>query len=126
MRFLALNHHLEPALSERHGHDAHIEAAIFQQLALFDMQLEIGGAILQGGRIGDWAPERAGVFLAELIGGQIGLATPLIFLFCAAGAGLAGARAWRRHLATEAVKRGAGLEVLRDAMAHVSREAAAA
>ena len=40
--------------------------------------------------------------------------------------GMPGARAWRRHLATEAVKRGAGLEVLRDAMAHVSREAAAA
>ena len=41
-------------------------------------------------------------------------------------AGMPGARSWRRHLATEAVKRGAGLEVLRDAMAHVSREAAAA
>jgi tRNA-dihydrouridine synthase A len=41
-------------------------------------------------------------------------------------AGMPGARAWRRHLATEAVKRGAGLEVLRDAMAHVSRESAAA
>ena len=40
--------------------------------------------------------------------------------------GMPGARAWRRHLATEAVKRGAGLEVLREAMAHVSREAAAA
>ncbi len=33
--------------------------------------------------------------------------------------GMPGARLWRRHLATEAVKRGAGLEVLRDALAHV-------
>ena len=29
--------------------------------------------------------------------------------------GLPGARAWRRHLATEAVKPGAGLDVVRDA-----------
>ncbi|MDP2358323.1 MAG: tRNA dihydrouridine(20/20a) synthase DusA [Beijerinckiaceae bacterium] len=39
-------------------------------------------------------------------------------------AGMPGARSWRRHLATEAVKKGAGLEVLRDALAHVLRGAA--
>ena len=33
--------------------------------------------------------------------------------------GLPGARAWRRHLATEGVKSGAGLDVLRDALAKV-------
>ena len=33
--------------------------------------------------------------------------------------GLPGARAWRRHLATEAVKPGAGVQTLRRAMAHV-------
>lgn len=37
----------------------------------------------QGGRAGDWNPLRALNFLLELVGGQIGLATPLIFaLFC--------------------------------------------
>ncbi len=36
-------------------------------------------------------------------------------------AGRDGARAWRRHLATEAVKPGAGLDVVRAAMAMVSR-----
>ena len=36
-------------------------------------------------------------------------------------AGLNGARAWRRHLATEAVKPGAGLQVVRDALAKVGR-----
>ncbi|MGI3900859.1 MAG: tRNA dihydrouridine(20/20a) synthase DusA [Janthinobacterium lividum] len=36
--------------------------------------------------------------------------------------GLPGARAWRRHLATEAVKPGAGLDVVRDALARVSRD----
>lgn len=45
--------------------------------------------------------------------------------------GLKGARAWRRHLATEAVKPGAGIEVVRRALdfvrdAEVPREAAAA
>ncbi len=39
-------------------------------------------------------------------------------------AGMPGARLWRRHLATEAVKKGAGIEVLRDALAHVRRGAA--
>jgi tRNA-dihydrouridine synthase A len=38
--------------------------------------------------------------------------------------GKPGARAYRRHLATEAVKPGAGVQVLRDALAHVrEREA---
>jgi tRNA-dihydrouridine synthase len=36
--------------------------------------------------------------------------------------GRRGARAWRRHLASEGVKRGAGLEVLRQALAQVDRE----
>jgi tRNA-dihydrouridine synthase A len=37
--------------------------------------------------------------------------------------GRPGARAYRRHLATEAVKPGANLDTLRDAVAHVSRAA---
>lgn len=37
--------------------------------------------------------------------------------------GLPGARAWRRHLATEAVKPGAGLDVVRDALAKVDLRA---
>jgi tRNA-dihydrouridine synthase A len=38
-------------------------------------------------------------------------------------AGMPGARLWRRHLATEAVKKGAGLEVVREALAHVRQGA---
>ncbi|MDB5569016.1 MAG: TIM-barrel protein yjbN family [Hyphomicrobiales bacterium] len=38
-------------------------------------------------------------------------------------AGWPGARLWRRHLAMESVKRGAGLSVLREALAHVRRPA---
>ena len=41
-------------------------------------------------------------------------------------AGQPGARLWRRHLATESPKRGAGLEVLRDALGYVRGERAAA
>ena len=37
--------------------------------------------------------------------------------------GKPGARAWRRHLATEAVREGAGVEVLRAALAHVAGDA---
>ncbi len=44
---------------------------------------------LQGGRVLDWHLAGAPRYLAELIGGQIGLATPLVFLFCVAGTGLA-------------------------------------
>ncbi len=40
--------------------------------------------------------------------------------------GMPGARQFRRHLACEAVKRGAGVEVLRAAVTHVAREALAA
>lgn len=39
----------------------------------------------QGGRAGDWHPARAVQFMGELLGGQIALATPLIFASFAAG-----------------------------------------
>ncbi len=49
----------------------------------------------QGGRTGAWDPGRAAQFLGELIGGQIGLATPLVFLILAGGVATAVHRAWR-------------------------------
>ncbi len=39
----------------------------------------------QGGRVADWRPERAVTYLAELFGGQIGLASPGIWLLCVVG-----------------------------------------
>ncbi|HTH99406.1 MAG TPA: glycosyltransferase family 39 protein [Acidisoma sp.] len=39
----------------------------------------------QGGRTGDFHPARALQFLGELIGGQAGLATPIIFVLCIVG-----------------------------------------
>lgn len=40
----------------------------------------------QGGRTGEWNPHRAFQFLAELIAGQFGLATPLLFIGFVVGA----------------------------------------
>jgi 4-amino-4-deoxy-L-arabinose transferase-like glycosyltransferase len=55
------------------------------------------GFARQGGRVNDWHPARAIGFLAELLGGQIGLATPLVWVLCVAGLGASIARAWRRR-----------------------------
>jgi tRNA-dihydrouridine synthase A len=57
----------------------------------------------------------AGVRLADITRHMLGLF-----------AGRPGARAFRRHLATESVKRGAGLEVVRDALALIDRGVSAA
>ena len=40
----------------------------------------------QGGRTGDWRPVHAIGYLGELIGSQVALATPLVFVLCAWGA----------------------------------------
>jgi 4-amino-4-deoxy-L-arabinose transferase-like glycosyltransferase len=40
----------------------------------------------QGGRAADWRPARALQFLGELVGGQVGLATPLLAVLFAVGA----------------------------------------
>jgi 4-amino-4-deoxy-L-arabinose transferase-like glycosyltransferase len=55
------------------------------------------GFIKQGGRVEDWHPSRALGFLGELIGGQIGLATPLIWALCMAGLWVAGWQAVQRR-----------------------------
>jgi len=51
--------------------------------------------VKQGGRVADWRPERAAGFLAELLGSQLGLATPGVWLLCMAGLVTAGRIAWR-------------------------------
>jgi 4-amino-4-deoxy-L-arabinose transferase-like glycosyltransferase len=51
----------------------------------------------QGGRVGAWEPARAPQFLAELVGGQLGLATPLLAVLFAAGIVLAARRAWAQE-----------------------------
>jgi 4-amino-4-deoxy-L-arabinose transferase-like glycosyltransferase len=53
------------------------------------------GFIKQGGRVEAWHPIRAAGFLGELIAGQIGLATPLVWLLCMAGLVAATRNTWR-------------------------------
>lgn len=48
----------------------------------------------QGGRTADWAPAQALRHLAELLAGQVGLATPIIFALFVAGT-VAAVRRWR-------------------------------
>ena len=49
----------------------------------------------QGGRTGDWHPTDALRHIAELLGSQLGLGTPIVALLCAAGIFFA-ARRWRQ------------------------------
>jgi tRNA-dihydrouridine synthase A len=88
-----------------------VDPQIFGQPAPFASPFEVVEAYIP------YVSERLaeGVRLADMTRHMLGLF-----------AGMPGARAWRRHLAMEAVKRGAGLQVLHDAVAHVSREPAAA
>ncbi len=49
----------------------------------------------QGGRLDEWRIGRTAQYLLELIAGQAGLATPLVFVLCAAGIVAAGRWTWR-------------------------------
>ncbi len=51
----------------------------------------------QGGRVGDFRPTNALRFLSELAAGQAGLATPLVFILCIAGALAALRLGWKRR-----------------------------
>jgi 4-amino-4-deoxy-L-arabinose transferase-like glycosyltransferase len=60
--------------------------AIFLPVLLWNADHHWVSFLKQGGRVGDWQPARALGFLAELVGGQIGLATPGVWLLSLAGA----------------------------------------
>ncbi|HTU55679.1 MAG TPA: glycosyltransferase family 39 protein [Acetobacteraceae bacterium] len=51
----------------------------------------------QGGRVGDWHPWDALRFETELVLGQAGLFTPLVFAFAVAGTAYLARRAWRAN-----------------------------
>ncbi len=72
-----------------------LAGAVFSPVILWNAERDWAGFFKQGGRVGAWEPARAWSFLGELLGSQVGLVTPLVFLFCAAGVGLAAGRAWR-------------------------------
>jgi 4-amino-4-deoxy-L-arabinose transferase-like glycosyltransferase len=72
-----------------------LAAVVFSPVVFWNAEHDWAGFFKQGGRVGSWEPDRAVRFLGELVGSQIGLATPLVFAFCAVGAAMAARRAWQ-------------------------------
>ena len=74
---------------------AMLAGLIFAPVVLWNAAHGWASFAKQGGRVGDFSPGRAVRFVAELVGGQVGLATPLVLLLLVAGSGLALRLAWR-------------------------------
>jgi 4-amino-4-deoxy-L-arabinose transferase-like glycosyltransferase len=68
---------------------------LFVPVVLWNSQHAWAGFLRQGGRVTDWHAARAARFLGELVSGQVGLATPLVFLLVAVGLAMATREAWR-------------------------------
>ncbi len=71
-----------------------IGVALFVPVIVWNASHQWAGLLKQGGRVADWQPARAAGFLAELVGAQVGLATPWIFVLCMIGLGVAARRTW--------------------------------
>jgi 4-amino-4-deoxy-L-arabinose transferase-like glycosyltransferase len=69
--------------------------AVFLPVVVWDANHGWASFARQGGRLGLWHPSLAVRFLGELLGGQIGLVTPLIFAWFAGGIIEATRQAWR-------------------------------
>lgn len=69
--------------------------AVFAPVLVWNANHDWASFTRQGGRLGVWHPTEGLRFVAELIGGQAGLTTPLIFAFCCGGIVLAARQAWR-------------------------------
>ena len=67
--------------------------ALFAPVLLWNADHQWASFAKQGGRAGVFDISRAPQYLGEFVGGQAGLATPLIFLLCLAGIALATRRA---------------------------------
>ena len=72
-----------------------IAVAIFAPVFLWNANHDWASFGRQGGRLGDWHPGNALRFSTELIAGQFGLLTPLVFAFSVGGIVLAARNAWR-------------------------------
>jgi 4-amino-4-deoxy-L-arabinose transferase-like glycosyltransferase len=71
-----------------------IGLSLFAPVLAWNATHRWAGLVRQGGRVEDWRPARAAGFLAELVGGQIGLATPLIWVLCMMALAIAARRSW--------------------------------
>ena len=73
-----------------------LAVAVFAPVVWWNAGHGWAGFIKQGGRVNDWDPSRALHTLGELLAGQVGLATPLVFVLLAAGVIMAVRRTLRR------------------------------
>jgi len=64
---------------------AALAGAVFSPVLMWNAAHGWASFSKQGGRVADWSPGKAVQFLGELIGGQFGLATPIIAVIAAAG-----------------------------------------
>ena len=71
-----------------------VAAGVFSPVVLWNAGHGWASFAKQGGRAGDWRPVRAAQYLGELVAGQAGLATPLLFVVFVAGVVVA-VRRWR-------------------------------
>jgi 4-amino-4-deoxy-L-arabinose transferase-like glycosyltransferase len=62
-----------------------VAAVLFSPVVIWNARHEWVGFLRQGDRVADWRPERALQYLAELVGGQLGLATPGVAVLFVAG-----------------------------------------
>lgn len=67
----------------------------FLPVVVWNAQHHWASFLRQGGRMGHWQPSHALQFLGELVGSQVGLATPLLFVLFCAGTIWATRCAWR-------------------------------
>ncbi len=72
-----------------------VAAACFAPVLLWNAQQEWASFAMQGSRAVRPATGQALAWVGDLVGGQVGLATPIIFVLCVAATGAA-ARAWWR------------------------------
>jgi 4-amino-4-deoxy-L-arabinose transferase-like glycosyltransferase len=72
-----------------------LSVAIFIPVLVWDAGHGWASFMRQGGRIAAWQPSQAIRFIGELVGGQLGLATPLVFAMCCAGVAEVVRQAWR-------------------------------
>jgi 4-amino-4-deoxy-L-arabinose transferase-like glycosyltransferase len=72
-----------------------IGLGLFAPVLAWNAAHDWAGFARQGGRIGDWQPTRALGFLAELVGGQIGLVTPVVWVLFMMGLVAAMRNVWR-------------------------------
>ncbi|HEX4172901.1 MAG TPA: glycosyltransferase family 39 protein, partial [Acetobacteraceae bacterium] len=76
---------------------AAVAVGVFLPVLLWEVAHHWPSFTRQGGRMGIWHPSRAIGYLAELILGQVGLITPVVFVFCVAGVVQATRQAWHRR-----------------------------